>query len=783
MRELIVNADDFGYSSERDAGILACWAAGGITSASLLVNGATAATAARSAARVAMPIGLHFNLTEGAPLCTAHVPTLVGADGRLRGKAALWRASEAGEVDAEDVARELRAQLARFGALSDGAAPSHCDGHQHVHVIRDLAAVIAATLQRAGVRRTRIPYEPTAWLDASAELVAQPARHAFCRSVVRSALEARAVYAQHDVLAPHAFIGNAVMGAAMSAASLARHVRLLGGGRGCVELMVHPGNVSRANSVERGGCVGGGGPDAFACSAEREHERDVLCAHIDELCANEVLTRRSFANFEAGAFPAAAAERSTERGTVVVLARLQPQTGNCVTALRFRRALRAAGHSVALVDLRSATAAVLADALAPLDGRPRAVAVLALHLHRCAPLLAAVLDDGAPPLIVCFAGTDSSSTLPASLASVDDNDVRVAVNATVRRAAAFVAFHDAMAESSCVVLAAVRARSGGAPFSADARSTVRTIPQALWIELDAVEALRPPEGTAGWLRTACSAVGCDADAPLLLLPCGIRAVKDPAFAVEAMAAWHARLRTVARAGAADAQASPAIPVPPAPVLVIVGHTLDAACGAALHGAIRRAARAGINSDGDAEVVGGGAAAGGGANATAAEMARCGVVVLDCVPRAQLMSAVAYEAAAVVNTSQSEGQPMALMEAMALETLVIARDIPANRALLGRAQGGVKGGAEGGAEGAECGLLFHTPDEFVHAAEFALRRSQTSVAVIGALVAAAKARIATQHSDREEAAAYAALVRDVVAAAAVPDAAGAVGGGGWRGRVI
>lgn len=49
---LIINADDLGYSSHRDAGIFECFANKCLTSASLMVNGPTAESAARKAVEV-----------------------------------------------------------------------------------------------------------------------------------------------------------------------------------------------------------------------------------------------------------------------------------------------------------------------------------------------------------------------------------------------------------------------------------------------------------------------------------------------------------------------------------------------------------------------------------------------------------------------------------------------------------------------------------------------------------------------------------------------------------
>ena len=150
----------------------------------------------------------------------------------------------------------------------------------------DIAATIASTLREAGVCRTRIPYEPPEWLDASAVLVAQPRRHSFCLEVARCALLARPVYAGVGVFASHGFVGNAVMGAAMTKVSSLSHIRMASGNiarGGSIEIMVHPGRISRVGGDEEGGCGGGVGPDEFACSPDRVHELAVLCEYADAI--------------------------------------------------------------------------------------------------------------------------------------------------------------------------------------------------------------------------------------------------------------------------------------------------------------------------------------------------------------------------------------------------------------------------------------------------------------------------------------------------------------------
>ena len=57
QRYLVIVADDFGYSTERDAGILGCHKEGAISATSLMVNGVSAKTAVEQAKKVSLWLG------------------------------------------------------------------------------------------------------------------------------------------------------------------------------------------------------------------------------------------------------------------------------------------------------------------------------------------------------------------------------------------------------------------------------------------------------------------------------------------------------------------------------------------------------------------------------------------------------------------------------------------------------------------------------------------------------------------------------------------------------
>ncbi|XP_036210135.1 carbohydrate deacetylase isoform X3 [Myotis myotis] len=180
---LVVTADDFGYCPRRDEGIVEAFLAGAVTSVSLLVNGATAESAAELARRHRIPTGLHANLSEGRPVGPARhgASSLLSPEGFFLGKMGFREAVAAKDVVLSQVREELEAQLSRFQELL-GRKPTHVDGHQHVHVLpaprppAGVCQVFAEALQAHGVRFTRLPLErglgDCTWLEAPARAFA-----------------------------------------------------------------------------------------------------------------------------------------------------------------------------------------------------------------------------------------------------------------------------------------------------------------------------------------------------------------------------------------------------------------------------------------------------------------------------------------------------------------------------------------------------------------------------------------------------------------------------------
>jgi predicted glycoside hydrolase/deacetylase ChbG (UPF0249 family) len=139
VRALIVNADDFGLTRGVSAGILAAHRHGIVTSTTVLVTGEPDRRQLDEARAVGLGLGLHVNLTLGAPLTRGR--SLVDGGGRFR-RDPLRAAAGA---DAREVRAEVEAQLGRFEKLV-GRVPTHLDSHHHVGLqppVRDVVLDVA----------------------------------------------------------------------------------------------------------------------------------------------------------------------------------------------------------------------------------------------------------------------------------------------------------------------------------------------------------------------------------------------------------------------------------------------------------------------------------------------------------------------------------------------------------------------------------------------------------------------------------------------------------------
>jgi predicted glycoside hydrolase/deacetylase ChbG (UPF0249 family) len=163
MRQLIVNADDFGLTENVNRGILDAHREGIVTSTTLLANGLAFEGAAAASKRFPrLGIGVHLNLTEGMPVADpSHIRTLVDRAGRLHmTPARLWAGIATGQVSLSDIEFELRAQIRKV--IRAGIRPAHFDGHKHVHVLPPVSEVVLRLALEFHIPAVRCPMEQNA---------------------------------------------------------------------------------------------------------------------------------------------------------------------------------------------------------------------------------------------------------------------------------------------------------------------------------------------------------------------------------------------------------------------------------------------------------------------------------------------------------------------------------------------------------------------------------------------------------------------------------------------
>ena len=154
MRRLIINADDLGSGSGRDRGIFESFSSGIVTSASLLANGPSFASAVATARELQLPIGVHLNLSEGMPL---HGPIagLTSVAGAFPGKTELRRLLGGGEVDPAPLYCELAAQIEKV--LAANLIPDHLDTHQHFSVFPVATTILLDLAREYAIPALRLP--------------------------------------------------------------------------------------------------------------------------------------------------------------------------------------------------------------------------------------------------------------------------------------------------------------------------------------------------------------------------------------------------------------------------------------------------------------------------------------------------------------------------------------------------------------------------------------------------------------------------------------------------
>lgn len=244
MKNLIVNADDLGWTEGVNRGIVEAHRRGLVTSTSLLANGrAFEAGVAAGRENPGLGIGVHLNLSDGTPTAEAgSVRSLLNAEGQLEGgpESLLVRIA-ARKLSTEEVEREWDAQISKIKAA--GISPTHLDGHKHVHMLPGLFEVALRLARKHGIGAIRIAHEESklrTLLTAGSE---QPAKVLLKQGVQARGLkllasDAREMTERAGIAAADYFCGIAQTGV-MTREGVERLLEALP--EGTTEFMCHPG--------------------------------------------------------------------------------------------------------------------------------------------------------------------------------------------------------------------------------------------------------------------------------------------------------------------------------------------------------------------------------------------------------------------------------------------------------------------------------------------------------------------------------------------------------------
>lgn len=153
---ILINADDFGWSKSCTDAILQSFEKGYITSTTMCCNGAAFDYAVEQVKKTEYKdcVGIHFVLTEGAPLTDAirENPCFCDGNGLFHGQIARYKPLD--KASQKQVLQELTAQAQRF--IDSGLQFHHADSHHHIHTGLFITPLVKKVMKQFGIKKLRI---------------------------------------------------------------------------------------------------------------------------------------------------------------------------------------------------------------------------------------------------------------------------------------------------------------------------------------------------------------------------------------------------------------------------------------------------------------------------------------------------------------------------------------------------------------------------------------------------------------------------------------------------
>jgi predicted glycoside hydrolase/deacetylase ChbG (UPF0249 family) len=225
LKKLIVNADDFGFAHDVNAGIIEAHQRGIVTATTLMANGAAFDDAVRLAAQnQGLDIGCHLVLVGGHSLLTGvSLPASV---------AGLVHAVARRQIRPYD---ELKPQVERIAAA--GIRATHVDTHKHTHLVPQVLDAVARLAGEYGIRWVRRPFDFP--LSGAGSIPWSIRLVSFCMGGLRARFHR--VLSRHGCRTTDYFAGFQITGR-FRADELVSLIRKLPDG--VTEFMCHPGRCT-----------------------------------------------------------------------------------------------------------------------------------------------------------------------------------------------------------------------------------------------------------------------------------------------------------------------------------------------------------------------------------------------------------------------------------------------------------------------------------------------------------------------------------------------------------
>ncbi len=241
MKELILNADDFGLTQGINRGIIRAHRHGILTSATLMATGSAFDHAVEQAREnPTLGVGCHLVLTGGSAVSPREqIPSLVDKNGHLpRSLAALVANVTIGRVPPIEIETEVRAQIEKIRRA--GIEPTHLDTHKHTHAHPTIMNALGRVAQQSGITRVRNPVEDLrdSWRSNRSDGTDTVRNLAAAATVSAVASGFRVISNKYGLRSPDHFLGLAVTGQ-LGAGALCRLIDALDDGQS--EIMLHPG--------------------------------------------------------------------------------------------------------------------------------------------------------------------------------------------------------------------------------------------------------------------------------------------------------------------------------------------------------------------------------------------------------------------------------------------------------------------------------------------------------------------------------------------------------------